>query len=267
MPSTPRDDGLSPAQIGRVISDWLGVEGGYLADFTYASHDRFWFEVCARTVDTRGFEGTTRECFRSNMLDATPSEQALVLRALIDRYPISEPPLPERPQLRTAEFKRIIESWIGRLESEQVAIPMSVASPSDIVRRALEDADALITASGPQSAVDRVHTALHGYLLTLCRQAAIDIPGERPSIAQLVKALRLRHPALAELGPQRREVERLLSGISTILDALNPIRNLASVAHPTDELVGEAEAMLAINAARSILAYLELKVRQAPPGG
>jgi hypothetical protein len=47
--------------------------------------------------------------------------------------------------------------------------PDPVANPSpafttDVVERALVDAEQLLSGSGPISAVDRVHTALHGYL-------------------------------------------------------------------------------------------------------
>jgi hypothetical protein len=38
---------------------------------------------------------------------------------------------------------------------------------------------------------------------------------------------------------------------------IKPIRNKSSIAHPNDELLSEAEAMFAINCARSILQYLD----------
>jgi hypothetical protein len=51
--------------------------------------------------------------------------------------------------------------------------------------------------------------------------------------------------------------------MATILDALNPVRNNASMAHPTSALIGEAEAVLVINTVRTLLTYLEAKQRQA----
>ena len=44
---------------------------------------------------------------------------------------------------------------------------------SDVVIRAINDAEALLQEGGPTSAVDRVHTALHGHLRYLCDQAKI----------------------------------------------------------------------------------------------
>jgi hypothetical protein len=40
---------------------------------------------------------------------------------------------------------------------------LSPAFTTDVVERALVDAKQLLSGSGPISAVDRVHTALHGY--------------------------------------------------------------------------------------------------------
>jgi hypothetical protein len=43
------------------------------------------------------------------------------------------------------------------------------------------------------------------------------------------------------------------------MDALNPARNRGSIAHPNDELLDSDEAMLFINAARTVLQFLDAK--------
>ncbi len=48
------------------------------------------------------------------------------------------------------------------------------------------------------------------------------------------------------------------------MDVLNPIRNSASMAHPNADLLEDPEAMLVINAARTILHYIDAK-RESPP--
>jgi hypothetical protein len=45
-----------------------------------------------------------------------------------------------------------------------------------------------------------------------------------------------------------------------VLDAMNPLWNRASLAHPNPPLLAEPEAMLVINAARTILHYLDAKL-------
>jgi hypothetical protein len=64
------------------------------------------------------------------------------------------------------------------------------------------------------------------------------------------------------VGPRPDEITRVLNSMGNVLDALNPIRNRASVAHPNTELLDEPEALLAINAGRTIFAYVDAKLRE-----
>ena len=79
-------------------------------------------------------------------------------------------------------------------------------------------------------------------------------------MARLLRKLREGDPRLQDLGPRGDDVALVLRTSAAILDAMNPVRNQASVAHPNDELLGEAEARLVINVGRSILAYLDAKL-------
>jgi hypothetical protein len=128
-----------------------------------------------------------------------------------------------------------------------------------VVARALADAEALLRTSGATSGVARVHTALHGYLISVCDDFEISYP-ERPTMPQLLRRLRQEHPAFYDLGPRANDIERVLNSSATILDALNPLRNQASVAHPNPRLLDTDEAWLVINVARSLLAYFGAKL-------
>jgi len=131
-------------------------------------------------------------------------------------------------------------------------------SAPDVVARALIDADTLLRTSGPISCVDRLHTALHGYFRSLCERELMQ-PPEGASLPALYKLLRTQHPALQSLGPQDHDVSRVLGGFASVIDALNTIRNNASVAHPNDDLLGEAEALLMVNAVRTLFHYVQAK--------
>ena len=128
-----------------------------------------------------------------------------------------------------------------------------------VVERALHDAQRLLESSGPISAVDRAHTSLQGYIRLLCDEAGIPSPPDA-SVTQLLKLLRGGHP-LMTVTAHAAEAKRVLDGMATTLDAINTIRNRGSVAHPNDELLDTAEAVLALNATRTILHYLDLKTR------
>ena len=51
-----------------------------------------------------------------------------------------------------------------------------------------------------------------------------------------------------------------LRSAAAILDALNPLRNQGTVAHPNENLLEEAEAMLVVNVSWSLLSYLDSKL-------
>lgn len=251
---------LTRKEIGRLVHNWIGVDGGYLGSFSYASHDRFWLEVCDTAISTAAFPGTTRACFEEPLFEASSKDQAAVLRAILEDYPPFDAPDPAHPKFRSDKLHHDILSWISRLETGTMSVEVGLLSASDTVQRALEDADNLMRTSGSQSAVDRVHTAMHGYLLSLCDDAGIA-HGDRPTINRLFKALRAEHASLSDLGVRSEDVAKMLGSMAAILDALNPVRNNASMAHPNAALVGEAEAILVINTVRTLLTYLEAKQR------
>jgi hypothetical protein len=145
--------------------------------------------------------------------------------------------------------------------------PDPVANPNpafttDVVERALIDAELLLSSSGPPSAVDRVHTALHGYLQELCvRLKGTTHPISALDITGLFKVLRTTEIFIQSTHSQH--VERVTQGLAVAIDALNPLRNQGSMAHPNPVLLTEAEAMLAINAVRTILHYVDSSVSQS----
>jgi len=254
--SSDRPASLTRREISILVHKWIGVPGGYLGDFSYSSHQRFWLEACDVHVDTATYSGTTRQHFEETLYDADPRQQALAVGAILDDYQRSS----DSSGSRTEELERRIKGWITRLETGKAVVEMEVLkSASAVVKRALVDADSLLKTSGPQSAVDRVHTAMHGYLGSLCDESQIEYPLS-PTMTQLLKALRKDHIAFSEPGPREDDIRRIANSLGSILDALNPVRNKASVAHPNEELLGDAEALLVINTVRTLLSYLEAKL-------
>ena len=109
-------------------------------------------------------------------------------------------------------------------------------------------------------AVDRVHTALHAYLIGECKSAQINYDKDA-SISKLLKELRTHHPRLAAASDSNRTLAyQIIQSLGQSLNAINHIRNNASMAHPNDSLLEEPEAQLVINAGRTILAYLDSRL-------
>ena len=128
------------------------------------------------------------------------------------------------------------------------------------MERALSDAEHLITSSGAVSGIDRLHTALHGYLKQACSEAGIMPTDKDPEITRLFKQLRENHPKFKARGARADDIATIQNSLASIVAVLNPIRNRASVAHPNDMLLDAAEAHLVVNCVRTLLHYLEAKL-------
>jgi len=148
-------------------------------------------------------------------------------------------------------------------DSADQVVPVTTPSleiSSDSVQRALADAEQLIRTRGAASGVDRIHTMFHGYLRAVATRAGIP-HSQDSSVTDLFKLLRVQHPAFVRREPLPAEIDRVLKSMAVIVDALNPVRNRASGAHPNESVLQEPEAMLVINGVNTLLHYLDARLR------
>jgi len=250
--------GLTGLEVMKVVNDYIGDArgAGYLGDFSYRTHDEFYSRYCDLDVDVGAFEGTTKDRFVAILRSRSPQEQAAILRGLLECCPVDDPRAPAKRERTGAEML----VWIQRLESGAPVAGLVPETTRGVVVRALADAEQLLKTSGATSGVDRIHTALHGHLLALCDAAGIET-AQDASLAAIFKALRREHPKLSDHGPRHQDIGKILNSMGAIFDAFDPVRNQASVAHPNLHLVDEAEAMLVINMGRTLLNYLDAKLR------
>jgi hypothetical protein len=160
---------------------------------------------------------------------------------------------PQRP------FVRFI---VAQLETDEDSLRVSAPSPritSESVDSALADAELLARSRGPANAVDRVHTAVHGYLRAALERAGAT-PAPLASVTELFKQLRETDERLHTMVVGGDSTKRIVMSLASIVDAANTIRNTASAAHPSGQKLDYAEAMLVINAARSLIHYLDTKL-------
>lgn len=248
--------GLRKPEIARVVNDYIGVDGGYLSDFSYAKLDEFYPYYCELDIEPQKLypQSTTRWRFQHILEQADASSQAKILKGLLRFCP----PSPDSAR-RTPLLAGEIQAMVDRIENGPTVSAVHPVNTSDVVRRAIADADSLLNSTGATSAVDRIHTALHGHLRALCDTAGIPYDQD-PTMTQLLKVLRQKHPRLQNLGSRPQEIATVLNSAGAILDALNPVRNKASVAHPNPDLLDHDEAVLVINVARTIMGYLDAKI-------
>lgn len=149
---------------------------------------------------------------------------------------------------------QIIDGLLN-VTSAAVAAPQVSESISTTVMRALGDAKALIGTIDTSSAIDRAHTALHGYLVKLCSDENISLPAD-PTVSKAFKELRGSHPAMVATGNRAAEITRVLNSFAASIDAFSTLRNRASLAH-VNELLDVPEATATVNAMYTIFRYVQ----------
>jgi hypothetical protein len=252
--------GMTQPEMFLLVNDYLGGEGGYLWGFSYAEHDEFYAHWCNLDIDAaaaRTRYGTTRKAFIGVLRECSSPDQARIIDGVLEKFPIEKFPEEDREKKRSVRER--LESIAARIRGGPSVHLDDLRIQSNAVNRAIADAALLIRERGATSGVDRVHTTLHGYLAAIARQHHINV-GHDAGMTDLIKALRQHLPALQDQGPRAQEVSSILKAIGSILGSLDPIRNRASGAHPNEEVLEEPEALLVIDAARTVLNYLNRKM-------
>ncbi|WP_414698962.1 abortive infection family protein [Oligoflexus sp.] len=83
-------------------------------------------------------------------------------------------------------------------------------------------------------------------------------------MTQMLKYLGDHHPAFIQKGHRAQDIGMILRTHGATLDALNPIRNKASVVHPNPILLDPPEALLVINTIHTLISYLYHKMSKTP---
>lgn len=244
---------LKQSEIHWVVNTYIGVAEGYLGDFTYRSHREFYPGFCDLDINPDDLEGTTRERFLKVLSSADGRTQAAILRGVAKKYPIGS------AVSRTPIAAEQLGALVLRCDKTAAVDGAGLRLTSELLERAMADAKLLLGSSGPTSAVDRLHTALHAYLKAACDTESIPVPADAP-MTLLFRTLRQQHSRLRNGDPHQDAVGKALQGLASVIDAMNPARNRGSLAHPNKDLLDDADATLFINLARTTLQYLDAKL-------
>lgn len=131
-----------------------------------------------------------------------------------------------------------------------------IASRSGTIKKAVDDATVFIRGGKYDSAVDRVHTAFHGYLRQLLTDHQI-VYGREDSLSSLYNKLhdyygnRIQPPDVAA------RIKTIMRSGAGIINSVNELRNNNTIAHPNGPLIQEREAQLVIRLVNVIVDYIE----------
>lgn len=249
---------VTETDIIRIVNGYIGVNGGYLGDFSYRTHKEFYPMYCDLDIDPKQFGKTTRERFIKVLQSQNSKNQAKILRGILEKYPLDL--FKEDEQVTKRKHHKPIEELIKKLKgTPSVEVP-ELAITNKTVQKAIDDAKILIQKNGAISGVDRIHTTLHGYLKAICKKEGIVVYVKNPTINNFFKEIR-KSPKFQIKCNRKQDVEQIINSMANIFNALNPIRNKASVVHPNEKLLDEAEARLMINSVQTLLHYLNSKFK------
>ncbi len=264
---------LSKGQIFRLVNEYIGVKGGYLGQpeelkFSYNSHREFYPMYCELdNINPETTEGkTTREKFINILLKAPPKDQAKIIRGVFKKFP-PDCTIPHDAALaygRTqTEFgkefdirKAFQDEFLKLAEQLEKSSLDDISNfiDSEISLETFADAVLLLKERGAKSAMDRVHTFFHGFLLSVCRKSKFEFKKEE-GITGLFKIIRENHPAFKD--NQSDAVNKIIRSLGSIIDALNPIRNHHSLAHPNENLLHEEESHFVIEIVTACTKYID----------
>lgn len=134
-----------------MINDYIGVDGGYICGFSCSSPAEFYPYYCGLDIKHLELEGmATRERFVFVLEKAATADQAKILRWVVKKCPPSQRSTRRTPA-RAQEIARLADH-LGGIPAVQSPRPQIT---SDVVERAINDAEALIAENGASSGVDR----------------------------------------------------------------------------------------------------------------
>ncbi|MNI55986.1 hypothetical protein D3C73_1109680 [compost metagenome] len=167
-------------------------------------------------------------------------------------------------QYEFEQKKRIhdnILTWVYELKGQGLLEAKDLVYNYEFVQETLDQCQTLISQHNCRSAVDRAHTALHGYLKETCKNAGLIIKENNPKIQDYWSKLKQEHPSiLIDHSQSHLPINQIVNAIGKLLENLNEIRNNKSYSHPNEEIIGEEEAKLVLNLFRSILHYIDSKI-------
>lgn len=163
--------------------------------------------------------------------------------------------------------KALLENSI---EVEELLLPnVEFSIKYEASRKALREANNLIGDGKFQESVDRVHTAFHGYLKSVCKILGEKYKEEYQQVflskldlkdVEINKLFKFIDKVLAKEGIEE-ELRSILKAMATQIHQINTIRNHKSMAHPNEKLLSEDESIVVLGSVKIIMLYVHNKIK------
>ena len=144
---------------------------------------------------------------------------------------------------------------IGILVEHYEVIDFSSISLTEVISKAIADAELLMEQGKYDSAFDRIHTAFHGYLRKVLDNKQVGYE-ESDTLSQLYTKLHTEVSANIGSTEIAELVKKSLRSASGVIAAINEMRNRHSLSHPNDDLLQKREAEFAIKLVKDMSDYI-----------
>lgn len=131
-----------------------------------------------------------------------------------------------------------------------------IATRSGTIQKAVEDAEVFIREGRYDSALDRVHTAFHGYLRQVLTGHSIAY-GADDGLPALFAKLHGFYGSSIQPADVAERVKNILRSAGGMINAVNELRNNNTIAHPNGQLIQKREAQLVIRMVHAVVDYVE----------
>lgn len=235
----------------------LGMELGYVLDFSDRTFDDFFYEKIGIDPQENSSLFSGRGTSKAKRLRAfiergTPSTVAKLLREMWEYRESWE----FAPHVNDAEKAReLYFSTIARIEGRSDAIDSSAIEafePNETLEELVASIRRDLDAKKPQAGIDRLHTYCMKRFASLVRKHGGGECGKddplHSRVARYVKLLRNQRDLTAMS-------EKIVKSSISVFEAMSPIRNDRSFAHDNPELVEMEEARFIFDSVTAFLRY------------
>lgn len=144
---------------------------------------------------------------------------------------------------------------IGILIEEHEVIDFSAISLTEVISKAVADAELFMSQGKYDSAFDRVHTAFHGFLRKVLDNKGVTYE-ESDTLSQLYTKLHDKIESEISFSEIAELVKKTLRSTSGAVSAINEMRNRHSLSHPNSSIIDKREAEFAIKIIKDITDYI-----------
>lgn len=162
----------------------------------------------------------------------------------------------ERRTFINAMFDGLLSKLNNSYEGETDLHFNNLSTNSEAVKKAIEDAELFIREGKTDSAVDRIHSAFHGYLQELLMKHNVAFSKD-DSLSALFSKLYGKYKEIIQPDTIGERVKTILRSGAGIIRSIDELRNNNTIVHPNGQLIQKREALLVLRFARAIMEYIE----------